>query len=454
MTAEPDFSALETLIATRLGHYPQGSWQPALRAELQKRGWRNDGAALAALAAELTTTPLAAPGWQDLLNVVAIGETRFLRDRAWFAQVERHALTTLIEQRRQFGLKRLRCWSAGCSTGEEAYTLALLLRDMLPDADEWLITILATDARGNALRHAEAGIYDHRQLRELSADQVARHFQPAASGKWLAAPELRRLVSFTPLNLADETEWQRVAGGGHDLILCRNVLMYMSPAQQRRIGAYLSETLAMGGWLAVSPAEAMADWYTPLQPLNTPDAILFHKAAVIAAAPAPPPVPTAKPTAKLAAALPSLPATAPAMVPDAASLLRLRRLADAGARAEAARQCRQLLAGMPHEAECWLLLAEISLELEDWEAAKEAARRASYLAPASALAHFLLANAFWRSGKAEPARRAMNTALRLTGPDPGNEPVLPQSEITLRHIHHAARLFLQRPVQAARQRHV
>jgi len=468
MIQEVAFDRLDGLIEAKLGHYRQAGWHAALLAEVQARGWDRNPESFAALADELAAAPVTAPSWQAVINRIAVGETRFLRDSSWFSQVERHALLSLIQRRRAQGLRQLHCWSAGCSTGEEAYTLAMLLHDLLPDISDWSIFILASDARSEALQVADTGIYDRHQLRELSALQIERHFIPAGGKMMAVAPSLRRMIRFSQFNLADAGGLIAGVGGGFDLVLCRNVLIYMGPEQQRHIGRQLASVVADGGWLAVSPAEAVAEWYAPLLPVNTPEAILFQKQREVEEAAQ---VSQSAPMISLPETIPSLPALpiskrfgvghreaqplskSPAAVGGDKDLVRLRQIADGGALAEAVKECRRLLVRAPLNGQLYLLLAEILLELGDWHAARDAARRATSIEPDSALAHFLLAEAFRQSGMDEKARRAMHIARRLADVSPGDTPVLPESEITLQHIYQAASLFLGYELGNGRDRH-
>ncbi|WP_428248291.1 CheR family methyltransferase [Ferrovibrio sp.] len=463
MIRDPVFDRLDALIEAKLGHYRQKGWHSALLAELQARGGAVDSAGLVALADELSAAPLSAPPWQAVINRIAVGETRFLRDSSWFGQVERQALLDLIQRRRAQGLRQLRCWSAGCSTGEEAYTLALLLHDLLSDVSDWSISILATDARSEALRVADAALYDRYQLRELTASQIRRHFLPATDRMLAVTPSLRRMIRLSLLNLADEAGVLAGVGGGFDLILCRNVLIYMGPEQQRFVGQQLAAAVADDGWLAVSPAEAVAEWYAPLCPVNTPEAILFQKRShtvetvqlpqYASAIQSPSPIqPWASQPGQYHGEMQQLPLSSIGEDSNK-DLARLRQIANGGALAEAVKECRRLLARSPLNDQLYLLFAEILLELGDWAAARDAARRAASITPDSALAHFLLAEAFRRGGMNEKARRAMHVAWRLADISPGDTPVLPESEITVQHIQQTASLFLGRELTSRRRRH-
>jgi chemotaxis protein methyltransferase CheR len=220
----------------------------------------------------LTTSAFTAPAWQAVIGAVTIGETNFFRQPGWFAQLEQQILRPALEGRES---KRLRIWSAGCATGEEAYSLAMLVDRLLPKNGDWDIGITGTDINLAFLGEARAATYREWALREVDEATRERHFRKTESGRFELLPATRDRVSFEPLNLCGN-------GGlpsGVDLIICRNVLMYLAPERQRAIAQRLIASLAPGGWLATAPAEANAEWFLPLTPVNVPSAIFFHKSA-------------------------------------------------------------------------------------------------------------------------------------------------------------------------------
>jgi chemotaxis protein methyltransferase CheR len=403
---------LHAAIAARTGLAVQGTWHKRLDgivAELNASAKLGLGQPISTY---LDQSGIDTPVWRKILSAVTIGETRFLRQKSWFAQIERLALIPLINKRRQENFLRLRLWSAGCSTGEEAYTLAMLLRKLLPDIDAWDIQIHATDIREEAIEEARRGEYDRRQLRELEDRDIAAFFRPTASSLFSASPELRRMVAFHVENLVD---CARLAAPirQFDLILCRNVLMYLRPEAQRGVAAYLTRALSSQGWLAVSPAEASAEWFKPLIPVNAPEAVLFARQ------PAPPSEkrriaesfePIAPETTLAAAATVAAPKAA---VETRFTVEDLRRLANRGDLVEARRRCQSFLADDGLDGDASLLLAEICSELNDTHAAYEAAKRAVYLSPSSSHAHMLLAGALSRMGHNARARKAWATARTL-----------------------------------------
>lgn len=367
--------------------------------------------------AALGNLPLGDPAWQAVIDELTVNETRFNRDPEWFAQLQQHAIVPLIAARRARGDRRLRFWSAGCATGEEAYTLAILLDKLLPDRELWDVRIMATDISQSILDAAAQGHYRSWALRDLSPEDQQRYFSRPRLGLQSLDARIRRQVTLRPLNLAlDGYPDAAREIAGFDLVLCRNVLIYFTDAAQRAAAARLRRSLAPGGWLATAPAEATADWFRPLVPVNLPGAILFRNDGRPASGPMTA-VPR-RPPARLppVQSLPRTPAPAAAPATRRQQLAAARGLADRGALTEARRLCEALLAADTLDGEANLLLATICEEAEDLPAALEAARRASYLAPHSAAAHFRLGCVLRRVGRPAQSRRSLQAAVRLLGP--------------------------------------
>jgi len=410
-------AVLMDVVASRLGLSVQESWRVRLQPVAEALAMPAAGESLNVFRRQLESERLDTPAWRRIIAAVTIGETRFLRQKSWFRQIERLALGPLIRRCRQQNTLSLRLWSAGCATGEEPYTLALMLRELLPDFAAWRIEILATDIHSDALEAAERGEYDARQLRELEAWQISRFFVPSGRSRFTVAPELRQGVKFRILNLSEHAAAGSDNGdGSFDLILCRNVLIYLTPPVQRSVATHLVGALKPRGWLAVSPAEASAEWFKPLTPVNAAEAILFCNlpAALRPAGLVVHPVEIVTPPASVTAVIGQPRVLRFAETDPSAKLQELRLLADRGDLAEARTQCQALLAADRLNGAASLLLAEICSELNDLPAAYETARQAVYLAPSSAHAHFLLAGALSRLGRGAQARKALAVARTLT----------------------------------------
>ncbi len=392
--------------------------------------------------------------WKRLASHLTVGETYFLRDHAIFEALEKQILPSLISARRAQGILQLRLWSAGCATGEEPYSLAIILDRLLPDRSRWALTVLATDINLEALHVAQQGIYRQWSFRNTPEWVRTRYFHHRDAETFEVAPGIRQAVVFAPLNLNDGSYPSVVTNTvAMDLIFCRNVLMYFTPQAQRATVARLREALVTGGWLVVSPAEASAELLRPLVPVQCSGAILYHKEN--AGSPLAFTAERSEVTSSMAGseakpvkAQPdraALPAEDPEKArPNAASLLqRARDLADQGHLDDARRLCELALAGDQLDPEAHLLLAAICQERGEVGTAVEALRRAIYLDPDSAPAHFLLGSLLLRQGEQRRGQRSMETAVGLLSSRPRDEAVPGTDGLRAGPLLEMARAYLE-----------
>jgi len=461
---EPCWPALSRLVADTLGlHFP-----PERYADL-RRGFLPAARELgfddpAECARRLLAQPGHRGGIQALASHLTVGETYFFRDRPALDALAGEILPPLIRQRRDLGQRYLRLWSAACCTGEEAYTLAILLHRLLPDPQDWRITVAATDVNPRFLDKARAGRYGDWSFRD-APDWLRRdYFRRGADGSHAVIPEIRAMVRFVRLNLADgDPAWDDVDAGEMDVIFCRNTLMYFTPAQMARVVARFHRRLAPGGWLAVSPGEASTALFPGYAPVYFPDAILFRKAqakkgcevrirtdasdvgsdAASAAGDsphreAPGPTPGAKTQphpraagsdaavragrrreARASTAAPGAPAGSPQAL--------ARALADRGRLDEAQAWCERWLAEDKLDPAAHYLHAVILIERGEAGRARASLRGAVYLDGGFVLAHFALGNLARARGDEAEARACFAEARRLLRAHPPDA-LLPHSD--------------------------
>jgi chemotaxis protein methyltransferase CheR len=212
---------------------------------------------------------------EKFLGALTVGETYFFRNRHQFDALQYHLLPELIDARRPD--RRLRIWCAGCSTGEEPYSVAMLLRTLLPDIDAWNITILATDINPSALDRAERALYGPWSFREIPPLMKARFF--AGIGDELGVTEeIRSMVSFRYLNLVSDAYPSLPTNTvGMDLVLCRNVLIYFDDVTTGKVVGKLHSALVQDGKLLVAPAEFSQDVFRSFQTLNFPGTVVYKR---------------------------------------------------------------------------------------------------------------------------------------------------------------------------------
>lgn len=371
-----------------------------------------------------------APGRRQELHLLAAvlttGETFFMRDAGQMQLLRETLLPQLLEDRA--GQRRLRLWSTACSTGEEAYSLAILLHELLAGCDGWQIQLYGTDVNPEALRRATAGEYGQWAFRGCAEDFRRRYFEPAGD-HWVLQARIRGMVRFMPGDLLLDSLPAPGRGLAEiDLILCRNLFIYFQPEAIARVTHTLARCLRDGGILLTGHGELRTQRCDLLQPQMYPQSVVYRKGSprtqsapgaaprplspVAAPGGLPSPSRAARPPARPAAPLPPTPAP-PTSEPSADPLLAAWRLADAGCLHEALTQCRRLLAQDPMRPEPHFLAAVVAMELGDTSAARAALRKALYLAPDLIAAHVHLERLQAGADQPQAARRTRAIVARL-----------------------------------------
>lgn len=403
-----------------------------------------------AFVARLLSEPLTPARLATLAARLTIGETYFFREPKTFDLLATRLLPDLIRARRGRD-QSLRLWSAGCSSGEEAYSLAILLYELLPDLADWRVTILATDINPQALRKAAGGSYGEWSFRDGRADLKERYFDRADRNRHVIRSDLKNLVTLASLNLVEDGFPSPASGtDAMDLIFCRNVLMYFTPAQSRRVIGRLHRSLREGGLLAVSPNEASQTLFAQFTPLDGGGATVYRKDAAHvspavsgtdmdgAATPAwfapqpadvvPEPQEPADPdgASRLGVACPAAPQP-PTETPGTPPPVAARAFANEGRLSDALASCDRWIESERANAAAHYLKAVVLLECGRSDEARGSLRRALYIEPTFVLAHFALGNlAASRELRAEADRHFTNALelLRRMSPDD----VVPESE--------------------------
>jgi chemotaxis protein methyltransferase CheR len=212
----------------------------------------------------------------QLVNALTVSETHFFRNEAQFDALLGHVLPQIIERRRD--LRTLRIWSAGCASGEEPYSIAMLLRMLLPDVDDWSITILGTDVNTASLDRARRAVYSSWAFRETRAKHLrTRYFRPQGN-HYALVPEIRNMVTFGRLNLMEDPYPAYETNTTFmDLILCRNVTIYFSEQVTRQVVGSFYDSLVDGGWLVVGHSEYALGTYRQFQTRSFDGAILYQR---------------------------------------------------------------------------------------------------------------------------------------------------------------------------------
>lgn len=212
---------------------------------------------------------------QEVVEALLNNETYFFRDKPTFDQLPAEVLPELA--RRRSSVRRLSIWSAGCSTGQEAYSLAMLFADQAERWQGWTIEILGTDVSHRAINAARSGVYSQFEVqRGLGVTQMLRHFDETERG-WQVRDTARRAVQFRQHNILGPHPGRTP----FDLVLCRNVLLYFDRATRADAFARLASAITPDGFLMLGAGETVvgqtdrfvptarrASFFEPLPPLT------------------------------------------------------------------------------------------------------------------------------------------------------------------------------------------
>ena len=223
----------------------------------------------------LTVNPMHQAEMVSLLNEITIGETCFFRNRPQLDAITKIVLPKIIEAKPRLGQPRLRIWSAGCSTGEEPFTLSMvLIEESQGQLKGWTIEILATDLNERSIAYAKAGCYGDHSTRNLEINFRNKYF--CINGDQLEVkPEVKASVTFSRLNLLDDS--RPLFAQGVDLILCCNVLIYFDAASKRRAIQHFYRTLLPHGYLFLGHSESLYGISDDFQLVHMPSATAYVK---------------------------------------------------------------------------------------------------------------------------------------------------------------------------------
>ncbi len=376
-------------------------------------------------------TPASSPERQRLLDEVTIQETHFFRNPPQMRALRTHVLPELLRHAEGSG-RRLRIWSAGCSTGEEPYTIAMMLRELLPTTAGWDVEVLATDISEQALQAARRATYGPRAVQLASPQVVDRFFVRNGDGRYEVRPEVRDLVRFRHHNLVNDP----VPGDALDLILCRNVTIYFDRDTTRDLMARMHRGLRDGGYLFLGHSETL--WQVSaefrLVALGTGDSAAFVYRRLDGAPPErrsvlpdrrtldERPLPAGQRRAgPRRARLPRPEVVVPRQASSEDGVAAVRVALEQGRYEDAARLARLAGDADPLRAELHYLHGLALVDLGRDDEALSALRRAVYLEPDAGLAHFLLAGALDRTGDAAAAAREYRAAAQTLGRRPGDD---------------------------------
>ena len=445
------WASLSDYIANATGlYFPRERWpdmQRAMADVAQEFGFDS----IEACTQWLLSTPATRAQIEVLATHLTIGETYFFREKKTFTTIAEKVLPELIRARRH--TRRLKLWSAACCSGEEAYSLAILLRQCLPDIDQWQISILATDINPKFLKKAAAGTYSDWSFRTTPPEFKARYFKKRADNRYVVAPEIQAMVTFMHLNLVDDVYPSPLTStDSMDLIFCRNVLIYFSGEQNTAIVQKLHACLSDDSWMVVSPCETSQTLFAQFSTRNFPGVILYQKKKSqapdssstesvtenLAPEVAAPECAESDSHEKYDASIESV-AAEPVEPPNEkinnASIARA--LANQGKLEDALAACEHWIAADKLDASAQYLRGIILTEQNKTNEARQAFQCALYLRPDFVLAHYASGNLARNDGKSDVADKHFSNALRLLKGRDANELIDESEGMTVGRLREA-----------------
>lgn len=468
---DSELSQVCEVIAARVGlHFPVERWAILgrnLALAAREFGFQNmNGFIQWLLSSELNTDQI-----KILASHLTISETYFLREPQVFTALTDFVLPELIKSKKKKD-RSIRIWSAGCSTGEEPYSLAIALHKTIPEIKDWNISILASDINSKALDKAATGIYGPWSFRNTPEWFKTRYFQDHGDRRFEIIPEIKNMVTFYSRNLIDDNIFYAISNK-MDIIFCRNVLMYFTSDWVNKISQNLFQSLSEDGWFVVSSSELSSHVFPMYAPVNFQGAVLYRKTRKDYIQPFDfSSIENPEPLSGIALAredfplLYSLPLTgedlrhlSPKVLAEAGfqssstplnssilqsiqpvqqyqttpeesfnnKLLAIRLLANQGYLSEALSLCNKAIASERLASGFYFMRASILQEMDKSAEAIASLKQGIYIDPDYVIGHFILGNLFIRQGNSKNAKRYFKNVLDLLN-GRENDDILPESD--------------------------
>jgi chemotaxis protein methyltransferase CheR len=409
--------------------------------------------------------------WDALITLLTNVESYFFRDQGQFQLLEQVLLPRLIVQKR--AERRLRIWSAGCSTGEEPYSVAILVQQLLAHEAGWHCEVIGTDINPTVLARARQGYYPMWSLRSLAPMIQTRYFQPYGNGFQLDA-KIRQAVRFESFNLAKPST-EQWCPSDVDLIVCRNVFIYFSaPAISTALESF-RQALNPAGYLMTGHAELYGQQLQAFQSHLFPESVVYQRrdrptplvaippSLPVRSQPLPPPPRPPAPSLSPPSAIAAPPSTPLPTVQDllteaefffqqknyrlsrkkveailsrdpqsfAAYFLRAQLDANSGQYDAAIQSCEKALELEPLSVSIYYLMAQIFEERGDTEKAKQLFKKIIYLEPTAILAYYELSQLYDQEGNSNRGQKMRQTALAFLQQLPPQSRVDERSDLTV-----------------------
>ena len=207
-----------------------------------------------------------------LINDLTVNETYFFRDFPQLSNFAEEVLPLFVKEKEN--RKKIKIWCAACSTGEEPYTLSIILQEMLENYEDWEIQLLASDINTEVLQHARIGLYDRRSIKDVPDEYLEKYFT-TRHDKYLINLNVRKPITFKKLNLMDEKDISNI--NGCDFIFCRNCLIYFKDESRKSVLSSFYEALNPGGIVFLGHSESVGRISSAYKVQRIGDTIVYSK---------------------------------------------------------------------------------------------------------------------------------------------------------------------------------
>jgi len=213
--------------------------------------------------------------FQELMNLLTVNETYFFREFSQLQVFAEACLDEVVKKKLASGSRTIKIFCAGCSTGEEAYTLAIILREMLDDFKRWDVLIKAADIDENVLACARKGVYDQRSVKDVPPAYLRQYFSNPDPGQFAVKPDIKEMVVFEHLNLMDRRALR--LEDNYDFVFCRNVLIYFDDISRKQVVDKFYTILNPGGFIFLGHAESLSRISTSFKIRRLDDHIVYQR---------------------------------------------------------------------------------------------------------------------------------------------------------------------------------
>ncbi len=209
------------------------------------------------------------------VDSLTTNETYFYRELPQLMSFIQGTLPIIMEEKKKLGSRNLKIWSAACSRGCEPYTIAMLLKEHVPDIDSWHVQIIGTDISNTVLRDCRQAVYSERYLKDVPPLVRMKYFTKTEDNDWSLNKEIKNMVQFSHLNLVDRIKMRTMAG--YDFIFCRNVLIYFDEPSSKQVVSMFHDSLNKGGFIFLGHSESVARLSAAFQIVRLNNSLVYQK---------------------------------------------------------------------------------------------------------------------------------------------------------------------------------